>query len=351
MTRSQPPVPAKKPHQHTEHGAVRADPWFWLHDTTSSEVVAHLSAERAFYDASCAHLHSLVSTLGSEMAGRLPSVERSPTWQRVRFVYYTEHLAGSEYAVLRRRNAPSIPDSETISGSNQDFADDFRSETLLDLGSLADGSGYLDLGVSLVSPDEDLLAYSVDTVGDEVYRLRFRDLRSGADLAEEIPRSYYGGAWSADSAHFFYTVHDHAYRPHQVWRHRLGTSPDLDVLVLEEADEAFALHLRGSRSGDLVIVLSESRSTGETWVIDAHDPGGRPAVGRWPAGRGGLPRRARGGRSPAGRHQRRRPGAAADGGPAPRRRRAGRHGVERAASRGPRRASRAGRCVRAPMSC
>ncbi len=276
MTRSQPPVPAKKPHQHTEHGAVRADPWFWLHDTTSSEVVAHLSAERAFYDASCAHLHSLVSTLGSEMAGRLPSVERSPTWQRVRFVYYTEHPAGSEYAVLRRRNAPSIPYPETISGSNQDFADDFRSETLLDLGSLADGSGYLDLGVSLVSPDEDLLAYSVDTVGDEVYRLRFRDLRSGADLAEEIPRSYYGGAWSADSAHFFYTVHDHAYRPHQVWRHRLGTSPDLDVLVLEEADEAFALHLRGSRSGDLVIVLSESRSTGETWVIDAHDPEAAP---------------------------------------------------------------------------
>ena len=38
-----------------------------------------------------------------------------------------------------------------------------------------------------------------------------------------VARSYYGGAWSADSPSFFYTVHDEAYRPHQVWRHRLGT--------------------------------------------------------------------------------------------------------------------------------
>ena len=84
---------------------------------------------------------------------------------------------------------------------------------MLDIGSLADDSGYLELGLTMVSPDEDLLAYSVDTTGDEVYTLRFRDLRTGEDLDEVVPRSYYGGAWSADSRWFFYTVHDEAYRP------------------------------------------------------------------------------------------------------------------------------------------
>ena len=49
--------------------------------------------------------------------------------------------------------------------------------------------------------------------GDEVFELRFRDLRTGADLPDVVPRSYYGGAWSADSRWFFYTVHDEAYRP------------------------------------------------------------------------------------------------------------------------------------------
>ena len=42
-------------------------------------------------------------------------------------------------------------------------------------------------------------------------------------------------AWSADSRWFFYTVHDEAYRPFQVWRHELGTDPSTDTLLFEEA--------------------------------------------------------------------------------------------------------------------
>ncbi|CAN5366972.1 S9 family peptidase [soil metagenome] len=154
------------------------------------------------------------------------------------------------------------------------MSDEFRSsrEVLLDVTTLADDSGYLDLGVTLVSPDEDLLAYSVDTTGDEVFSLRFRDLRTGADLDDVVPRSYYGGAWSADSTWFFYTVHDHAYRPHEVWRHRIGTSVSEDVLVLSEPDERFSFDLRAGRSGEQVVIWSESRDTGESWVVDARAP-------------------------------------------------------------------------------
>lgn len=151
-----------------------------------------------------------------------------------------------------------------------------RPAVLLDAATLADGSGYLELGVTLVSPDEGWLAYSFDTTGDEVYRLRFRELATGQDLPDELPRTYYGGAWSADSQWFFYSVHDEAYRPHRVWRHRLGTSASDDVLVLEESDDRFELKVRGSRSGDLVILWSESNTTSEAWVIDARDPSQPP---------------------------------------------------------------------------
>ena len=57
------------------------------------------------------------------------------------------------------------------------------------------------------------MAYSVDFDGDEVYELRFRDLATGADLEDVVPRSAPGGAWSADSAHFFYLVHDELVAP------------------------------------------------------------------------------------------------------------------------------------------
>jgi oligopeptidase B len=155
---------------------------------------------------------------------------------------------------------------------------------VLDIASLDGGTGYLDVGVTLVSPDEDLLAYSVDTAGDEVFELRFRDLRTGEDLADRVPRSYYGGAWSADSSSFLYTVHDDAYRPFQVWRHRLGSDPRDDVLVLEEPDEMFSVNVRTTRSGELIVIWSESRSTSEAWILEGADPDSRPrsAGGRRP---------------------------------------------------------------------
>ncbi len=148
---------------------------------------------------------------------------------------------------------------------------DKSSQVLLDVNLLADDSGYLELGLTMVSPDSRLLAYSVDRAGDEVYQLRFRDLGTGQDLADEVPRSYYGGAWSAGSDYFFYTVHDDAYRPFQVWRHAMGTSHDQDVLVLEEPDERFELGVRAARSG-LVVIWAGSRDTREVWVIDARAP-------------------------------------------------------------------------------
>ena len=83
---------------------------------------------------------------------------------------------------------------------------------------------------------------------------------------------------------FLYTVHDALYRPHEVWRHRWDPSSE-DVRVLVEPDERFDLSLRASRSEDVVLILSESRDTGETWVVDAR-PGARH--GPWAAAAAGC---------------------------------------------------------------
>ena len=149
------------------------------------------------------------------MFSRLPPAEVSARWRRTRFSYYTVHPAGNDYAQIVREIRGFETHSKQISpvlgrSADENRIEDVFAELVLDIGSLADDSGYLELGLTLVSPDEDLLAYSVDTTGDEVYALRFRDLRTGEDLAEVVPRSYYGGAWSADSRWFFYTVHDEA---------------------------------------------------------------------------------------------------------------------------------------------
>ena len=89
-------------------------------------------------------------------------------------VYYTSTVAGKEY--------------QQFVGSG---AQDSSAELLLDENDLAEGSDYFSLGLREPSPDGSVLAYSVDLEGDEVYELRFRDLRTGKDLADTVARTYY----------------------------------------------------------------------------------------------------------------------------------------------------------------
>lgn len=253
------------------HGHTRVDGYAWLRDVAEPEVLTHLAAERSFYDSSTAHLLPLVDALASDMAARVPETDSSVSFRRTRFSYYTRTPRGSEYEQLWRGLDLRGP-GEGGPGSGD--------QVLLDPATLKGDSAYVEIGLSLVSPDERLLAYSVDTTGDEVYTLRFRSLDSEAasgpedpvDLVDEVPRSYYGGAWSADSQTFFYTVHDQAYRPYQVWRHRIGTAVSDDVLVLAEDDEQYDLDVRLTRSEDLILIHTANRDTTEVWLIDAHRP-------------------------------------------------------------------------------
>ena len=221
-------------------------------------VLDHLDREREWYDVATGHLGPLVQALRAEMADRVPATDSSVSWPQHGYSYYTVTPAGREYEQLLRRRHGAAADSEP--------------ELLLDVNALVTGDDYVELGLWVVSPDTLLMAYSVDFDGDEVYELRFRDLTSGSDLADVVPRSAYGGAWSADSAYFFYTVADEMWRPHQVWRHRIGTAASSDVLVLEEPDEKFELNLRLCRSGAMIVIWSECRDTSEVWVVPSDSP-------------------------------------------------------------------------------
>jgi oligopeptidase B len=245
-----------------EHGHVRIDGYAWLRDVEDPDVRSYLASERDFYESSTAHLRPLVGSLTNAMAARVPETDSSVSYRLTRFSYYNRTPAGSDYEQLWRG---------VDLGRGKDTL-------LLDPAVLKGDSAYVDIGLSLVSPDERLLAYAVDTTGDEVFTLRFRDLEAETptDLDDEVPRAYYTGAWSADSSTFFYTVHDEMYRPFQVWRHRIGTPATDDALVLSEDDQQYDLEVRLTRSGDVIVIESANRDTTEVWLVDAHAPESAP---------------------------------------------------------------------------
>jgi oligopeptidase B len=262
-----PPIAAPRPHVTHLHGAELLDPYAWIADPADAEVAALLGAERRYHDARVAPLGALRERLAQEMRARVPASEPSPRWESGGWSYIRVTDPGREYPRVMRRPV-----------GDQDAPDSL----VIDLQEVHDaaGTGYLGEGALEVSPDGRWLAWSVDTAGDEVYVLRFRDLVTGRDLDEVVPRSYYGGAWSADSRTYLYTVHDEIYRPYQVWRHTLGTPVVDDRLVLEDLDDRLEVELHGSRSGQWVHICLRGRGFGEEWLVPAADVAAEPRLVR-----------------------------------------------------------------------
>jgi oligopeptidase B len=246
------------------HGQRDVDNYAWMRDHSAPAMQEYLAAERAYYDAETSHLAGLTKELYDEAVARTPQgTDDSVSWTLRGYHYRHRTPAGAEgKQLIRWRDGESPADGRV----------------LLDEDVISADTGFVDVGTCEPSPDNRLLAWSADTSGAEIYELRFRDTATGQDRADVIERTYPGGAWAADSTHFFYLVPDALYRPYQMWRHEVGAAPGSDVLVYEESDARFSLTLAPSRSGQLVVLTSESRDSTEVWILPAGWPLAEPAV-------------------------------------------------------------------------
>lgn len=252
----EPPVAKRIPTVRTLHGEEVVDEYAWLRDREDPDTLAYLEAENEYAEAATRHLSGLRERLFEEIRSRVRETDLSAPARRGDWWYATRTVEGGSYPVyVRRRGGPEGPE-----------------EVLLDVNELAAGHPYLRLGNVAVSTGHGLLAYSTDTDGSERYRLRVRDLSSGADLPDEIPDTYYTAAWSADDRFLFYVTLDAAHRPHRVWRHEIGGDPASDELVFEETDERMYLGLGTTTDRSHILIHSGSQITSDVLAIPAVEP-------------------------------------------------------------------------------
>jgi oligopeptidase B len=253
-----PPQAPRRPTVLRLHGDDRVDDWYWLRERDNPETIAYLEAENAYTDALTAHTAEVQERLYEEIRARIQETDASVPARKDDHWYYRRTVEGLQYTIHCRRTG----------------AEDGPEQVVLDENQLAEGHDYFRLGVLTTSPDHSRLAYSTDVTGAERYTLRIRDLESGGDLADEIPNTYYGLAWSSDSRTLFYIRPDEAMRPFQVWRHVVGSDPAEDVCVYEESDERFYASVARTRSGAFVVLSLASMVTSEVRVLEAATPEG-----------------------------------------------------------------------------
>ncbi|MFA7945081.1 S9 family peptidase [Pseudomonas brenneri] len=236
------------------------DPYAWLQERDSSEVLDYLKAENAWQEAQLADQKELRETLFQEIKGRILETDLSLPSPWGPYLYYTRTTAGDEYARHYRCPRPA-DDSQQI--------DENAEELLLDPNVLANG-GFFSLGAFSISPDHQRLAYSLDTNGEEIYTLYVKELSSGK-VSELAFKDCDGSmTWANDSLTLFFGELDETHRPHKLYRYRLdGTAAEE---VFHEPDGRFFLHCYRSSSERQLLLSLGSKTTSEIWALDAEQP-------------------------------------------------------------------------------
>ncbi len=255
-----PPVAKKTPKKLVKHRHVRIDNYYWLNERDNPEVLDYLKAENKYTEKVFQEpTKTQQETIYHEIIGRIPQKERTAPYFCNGYWYYTRYEKGKEYPVYcRKKEKKSAPE-----------------EVMLNVNEMAEGFSYFDINNWEVSPDNKILAYSVDAVSRRQYTLHFKNLETGEILPDKIQNTSGDIAWANDSKTIFYAHKNKALRPDKIYRHLLGEKTDNDKLVFHERDAAFETGVYLCKSGDYIIIASDSTLSTEYRLLDARKPLGK----------------------------------------------------------------------------
>jgi len=258
-----PPVAKKVPKELIEHGHKRIDNYFWMNQRENPEVITYLNAENAYKEAFLKHTEPLQEKLYNEMKAKIKQDDQTVPYLDNGYFYYSRTIPDQEYSLICRKEGSA----------------EAKEEVMLDLNAMARGLDYFQLGGNEVSPDNKILAYSIDTVSRRKYTICFRNLETGEELQDKIPLTAGGMTWANDNKTVFYVLKNEVtLRPERIMKHTLGTDVNKDIEVFFEEDETFNATIFKTKSRKYLIIASQSTLTSEYRFLDASTPDGEFSV-------------------------------------------------------------------------
>lgn len=247
---------AKKILKHLEiHNDTRIDPYFWLNEKQNPEVIEYLNAENDYLNHEMKDTETLQESLFEEMKSRYKKNDESLPYFFNQYWHIVKYKENQEYPFFYRK-FKSLESEE---------------ELILDTNLLAKNQDFFEIGSLSTSMDNQILAYSQDTLGRRKFDIFFKNLKTGQTLPYHIPNTSGKIVWANDNEHIFYIKKNKVLRSDKIFRHKIGTDPKEDVLIFHEKNTAFDLNLYKSKSLKYIFISSSSSISDEHWFIPAEN--------------------------------------------------------------------------------
>jgi oligopeptidase B len=255
-----PPIAPKRPFSIEKHGHIRVDPYYWLGDRESAEVLDHLHKEKAYYEVATASQQELKEQLYREIRSRIKEEDESLPIFKYGYWYESRFKEGLEYPIHVRY----------ISEEQKEKAD-----VLFDVNQMAKGYDYYDLRGVRVSFNNRFALFAEDTVSRRQYTIKIKDLKTNEILQDRIENTTGSPCWSADNQTFFYVKQDpNTLRAHAVYRHIMGTNSEEDECVFQEDDDTFNVGVYLCKSRAYILLVSAATLTTEYRILKSDEPFG-----------------------------------------------------------------------------
>lgn len=252
----QPPKAKKIEKKLEKFGDVRIDNYYWLNDRENPEVIDYLKAENAYTEAQLKDTENFQQILFKEIKSRIKEDDASVPYKLNGYWYISKFRKGGEYPIYSRKK-------ESLEAAE---------EIMFDVNEMAKPYSFYNLSGISVSENNEIAAFGEDTLSRRIYTIRFKDLKTGKIIADELQNTTGRSVWAADNKTVFYTRKDNTLRAYQIWKHILGTPQNQDQLIFEEKDETFNAYVYKSKSRQYIIIGSASTLSDEYRFIPANKP-------------------------------------------------------------------------------
>jgi oligopeptidase B len=263
---SKAPVAFVNPTEFKEFDTTRVDNYYWMKDRKDPKVMGYLKEENDYIDNRLLKpCKKLVDKVYGELKSRVVEDDNSVPYFENGYYYYYRYEKDKDYEIYCRKY------------KNLDSAE----EVILDVNELAELHDYCDVDGLCVSPNNNVLAYAIDTISRRRYEIRFKDLKDGKMMSDVIPNTDGDIVFANDSRTTFYVCKEtNTLRASKIFRHVTGVDCSQDKELFYEDDPTFELSIERSKSDDWIIINHTSTTTTEVRLIPTNSPFKEPVIFR-----------------------------------------------------------------------
>ena len=242
----------------TIHDHQRIDEFYWLNERDNPKVIEYLNAENTYRDQYMQDYKNLEEKIFTEIKSRIKEDDSSVPYLDNGYYYYTRYEKSKQYPIYcRKKEKLSSPE-----------------EILINVNEMSKGHEYFRIGGIDISPNNKIMAYSVDTISRRLYTVHFKNLESGEKNSYTIANTTGGVSWANDNKTLFYNLKNpNTLRTEKVMRHVLNSNT-ADKQVFYEEDEEFNLYSYKTKSGKYIVISSGKTISDEKRILDANNPNG-----------------------------------------------------------------------------